>query len=92
LGAIPSVGGVHRYAATATLALHGVSRAVRFTISAERAGTSIDLLADITIPFGEWSISVQGVPFLADIQSPAVAEVLLDLTQGTGNQASAIGG
>lgn len=88
LGAIPADGTVRRYVATGTLALHGVTRAVRFTVSAERAGTSIDLLADITLPFGDWGISVQGVPFLADIQSPAVVEVLLDLTQGTGNQPS----
>jgi polyisoprenoid-binding protein YceI len=94
LGTIPSDGAVRRYAATGTLALHGVTRPVRFTVSAERAWTSIDLLADITLPFGEWNISVQGVPFLADIQSPAVVEVLLDLTQGTSNQPSvaAIGG
>jgi hypothetical protein len=31
---------------------------------------------------------VQGVPFLADIQSPAVVEVLLELTQADGNQSS----
>jgi polyisoprenoid-binding protein YceI len=88
LGPIPSDGAVRRYATTGTLALHGVTRAVRFTVSAERAGTSIELLADITLPFGEWNISVQGVPFIADIQSPAVVEVLLHLTQGTGNQPS----
>ena len=88
LGTIPADGTVHRFAATGTLALHGVARAVRFTVSAERAGTSIDVLADITLPFGEWNIAVQGVPFLADIQSPAVVEVLLDLTQGAGNQAT----
>jgi polyisoprenoid-binding protein YceI len=87
LGTVPA-GTVRRYAATGTLALHGVTRAVDFTVSAELAGASIDLLADITLPFGEWNISVQGVPFLADIQSPAVVEVLLDLTQGPGNQPS----
>lgn len=89
LGAVPAAGTVRRYPATGTLALHGVTRAVHFTISAELAGTSIDLLADITIPFGEWNISVQGVPFVADIQSPAVVEVLLHLTQGPSNQPSA---
>lgn len=89
LGTIPANGLVHRYTTTGNLTLHGATRAVRFAVSAERDASSIDLLADITLPFGEWNISVQGVPFLADIQSPAVVEVLLDLTQGTGNQASA---
>ena len=88
LGTTPADGTVHRFAATGTIALHGVTRAVHFTASVERAGSSIDVLADITLPFIDWNISVQGVPFLADIQSPALVEVLLDLTQGTGNQAS----
>jgi hypothetical protein len=57
-------------------------------VSAERTATGIDALADITLPLGEWNISVQGVPFLADIQSPAVVEVLLELTQADGNQPS----
>lgn len=88
LGTIPPDGTVERYVTSGTLALHGVTHAVHFTVAAERAGTNIDLLADITLPFGEWNISVQGVPFLADIQSPAVIEVLLHLTQGPGNQPS----
>jgi polyisoprenoid-binding protein YceI len=88
LGLIPADGTVERYATGGTLALHGVTRTVHFTVAAERAGTNIDLLADITLPFGDWNISVQGVPFLADIQTPAVIEVLLDLTQGPGNQPS----
>ena len=71
--------------------MHGVTRAVRFTVSAERVGTSISLLADITFPFVDWHISVQGVPFLADIQSPAIIEVLLNLNQGAGNAASVTG-
>jgi hypothetical protein len=31
------------------------------------------------------------VPFLADIQSPAIIEVLLNLNQGAGNAASVTG-
>src|ERR1017187_4845717 len=68
--------------------LHGVSHAVRFTASVGRAGNSIYVLADITLPFADGSIVVQGVPWLADIQSPGTIEVLLDLTQGAGNAAS----
>jgi hypothetical protein len=41
------------------------------------------------IPFPDWGISVQGVPFLADLESPATVEVLLDLVRGPGNLASA---
>jgi polyisoprenoid-binding protein YceI len=91
LGSVPADGVVRRYAAAGTLTLHGATHAVRFTVSAERAGTGISLLADITFPFADWDISVQGVPFLADIQSPATIEVLLHLNQGSGNVASVTG-
>ena len=62
-----------------------MTRPVTFTVSAERAGSGIDVLADISFPFADWNISVQGVPWLADMQSPGTIEVLLDLTQGQGN-------
>jgi polyisoprenoid-binding protein YceI len=88
LTAIPAVGTVERFPATADITLHGVTRPVDFTIAAERtAGNSISVLADISFPYGQWGISAQGVPFLADLQSPATIEVLLRLTQGAGNPA-----
>jgi polyisoprenoid-binding protein YceI len=88
LGAIPANGVVERFAATGTLTLHGASRPVHFTASVEGASGSIYVLAGITFPYGDWKISAQGVPFLADLQSPATIEVLLHLTQGAGNPAS----
>ncbi len=88
LSSIPADGTVERFPAAGNLTLHGVSHIVRFTASAERAGGDIYVLADITYPYGEWNISAQGVPFLADLQSPATIEVLLYLTQGAGNPAS----
>jgi polyisoprenoid-binding protein YceI len=88
VGTVPAGGTVERFAATATLTLHGVSHEVRFTASVERVGSSIYVLADIAFPFADWNISVQGVPWLADLVSPGTIEVLLDLTQGAGNPAS----
>jgi polyisoprenoid-binding protein YceI len=90
LGALPADGAVRRYPATGALTMHGVTRTVRFIVSVERAGSSIAVLADINFPFANWNIVVQGVPFVADIQSPATVEVLLNLTQAQGNLASAI--
>jgi polyisoprenoid-binding protein YceI len=78
---------VERFPATGTLTLHGVSHAVSFTASVERFGSSVDVLADISLPYAEWNISIQGVPWLGDLQSPATIEVLLDLTQAAGNPA-----
>ena len=89
LGTIPADGTVEHYQAAGNLTLHGTTRAVTFTLSADRVGSDIDLLADITFPFADWNISVPGAPFLADIQSPATVEVLLHLTQGAGNTPSA---
>lgn len=88
LGAIPTDGAVERFSAVGDITMRGVTHTVRFTASAERAGGSIYVLADIAFPFNDWNISLGGVPFLADIQSPATIEVLLNLTQGAGNPAS----
>ena len=88
LGTVPAAGTVEHFPATGTLTLHGVSHAVNFTASVERIGSSIYVLADISFTFADWNISIQGVPWLADLLSPGTVEVLLDLTQGTGNPAS----
>jgi polyisoprenoid-binding protein YceI len=89
LGAIPREGMVERFPATAAITLHGVSRTVNVSILVERTtGDNIYVLADITFPYGQWGISAQGVPFLADLQSPATIEVLLRLNQGAGNPAT----
>jgi polyisoprenoid-binding protein YceI len=88
LGTVPADGTVEHFPATGTLTLHGVSHAVDFTASVERIGSSIYVLSDISLPFADWNISIQGVPWLADVQSPGTVEVLLDLTQGAGNGAA----
>jgi polyisoprenoid-binding protein YceI len=88
LGTVPADGTLDRFAATGSLTLHGATHLVTFTVSAERAGSGVDVLADIPFPFADWKISVQGVPWLGDLQSPGTIEVLLDLTQGEGNSAS----
>ena len=89
LGTILREGMVERFPATAAITLHGVIRAVNFSVVVERTtGDNIYVLADITFPYGQWGISAQGVPFLADLQSPATIEVLLRLNQGAGNSAA----
>ena len=87
LGTVPA-GAVEHLRAAGTLTLHGVSRAVSFSVAVESAGGGVDVLADISLPFARWNISIQGVPWLGDLQSPATIEVLLHLTQGMGNPAS----
>lgn len=83
-----AAGSVEHLPAAGTLTLHGVSRAVSFSVAVESASGGVDVLADISLPFASWDISVQGVPWLGDLQSPATVEVLLHLTRGMGNPAS----
>jgi polyisoprenoid-binding protein YceI len=87
LGEVPA-GAVEHLSAAGTLTLHGVSHAVSLSVAAASAGGGVDVLADISLPFAGWNISIQGIPWLGDLQSPATIEVLLHLTQGMGNPAS----
>ena len=88
LGSIPSDGVAARYDATGTLAMHGVTKAVTFPVSAERLGGQIDVLADIAIPFSEWNIANPSIGGFVTTANDGTLEVLLHLTQGAGNPAS----
>ncbi len=92
LGDVAGSGVVTRYTATGVLDMHGVSRTVSFPVSAERLANEIDVLADIKIPFAEWDISNPSVGGFVTTANSGTLEVLLHLTQGTGNPASASAG
>jgi polyisoprenoid-binding protein YceI len=76
----PADGAARPYTATGTLTLHGTTRPVTFTLSGERIGSAIYVLADIPIAFADWNISA---PY--GLQSPGTLEVLLGLTKGAAN-------
>jgi polyisoprenoid-binding protein YceI len=88
LGSVPPGGAAEQYRAAGELSMHGVARAVSFTVSAERLGDDIDVLADIPITFSEWNISNPSVGGFVTTQSTGQLEVLLELTKGPGNRAS----
>ncbi len=88
LDSIPADGVIKRFPAVGTLTMRGVSHAVRFTVSTERANGSIYVLANIPFHYTDWNISLGGVAFWADIKNPTTIEVLLHLTQGKGNSPS----
>lgn len=92
LGAIPADGIVENYSATGALDMHGVTKTVNFTVSAERLGSEIDVLADIAIPFSDWNISNPSIGGFVTTANTGTLEVLLHLTQGAGNAASASSG
>ncbi len=92
LGAIPADGVVEHYSATGALDMHGVTKTVNFTVSAERLGSEIDVLADIAIPFSDWNISNPSIGGFVTTANSGTLEVLLHLTQGAGNAASTSSG
>ena len=72
--------------------MHGVTKSVTFSVSAERVGSEIDVLADITIPFSGWDISNPSIGGFVTTASTRTLEVLLHLTQGSGNPVSTSSG
>ena len=92
LGTVPADGVVERYNATGALDMHGATKTVTFTVSAEKLGGEIDVLADITIPFADWSISNPSIGGFVTTANSGTLEVLLHLTQGAGNVASTSAG
>jgi hypothetical protein len=85
LGTVPAVGATSRYPATGDLTMHGVTKSVTFSVTAERTAGGIDVLADLPIQFSEWNIDNPSVGGFVTTASTGTLEVLLDLTEGTGN-------
>jgi polyisoprenoid-binding protein YceI len=88
LGTIPVAGAVTRYNAVGDLDMHGVTKSVSFPVSAERVGTEIYVLADISIPFSEWDIANPSIGGFVTTADTGTLEVLLHLTTGPGNPVS----
>jgi polyisoprenoid-binding protein YceI len=82
LGSIPPNGSVQQFAATGNLTMHGIARAVNVSISSERAGSTVYVLADLPVVFTRWDLAVPS-GFLDGIQSPGTVEVLLHLRRDT---------
>ena len=92
LGTIPAVGAVAHYNAVGDLDMHGVTKSVSFPVTAERVGSSIDVLADVPITFSEWNIANPSIGGFVTTSNSGTLEVLVDLTQGTGNPVSTSSG
>ncbi len=92
LGNIPGDGTVRSYPAAGTLDMHGVTKAVSFSVSAERLSHEIAVLADIPILFSDWNIANPSIGGFVNTADKGTLEVLLLLTQGAGNPASVSAG
>jgi polyisoprenoid-binding protein YceI len=85
LGSVPAVGVKASYAATGNLTMHGVTRAVTFSVSAERTAAGIYVLADVPIVFSDWNIANPSVGGFVTTDSSGTLEALVHLTTGAGN-------
>jgi len=85
LGTIPPDGTAKKFVAVGQLTMHGVTKSVHFTVSAERSASTIYVLSDIPIVFADWNISNPSIGGFVTTQSSGTLEVLLHLTRGTGN-------
>jgi polyisoprenoid-binding protein YceI len=81
LGALPVVGVVKAYTATADLMLHGQTRAVTFPLSAERTSSEIELQGSIPILFSQWDIPNPSFTGFVTTQNHGVLEFLLKLAR-----------
>ena len=88
LGTLPAAGTTKQYTAQGTLTLYGVSKSVTFTLTAERIGSEIDVLAEVPITFSDWNIANPSVGGFVTTANNGTLEVLLHLTRGAGNTPS----
>ncbi len=85
LGSVPAIGAKAAYEASGILDMHGVSRAVRFSLSTERTTNGIYALADIPIVFARWNIANPSMGGFVTTADSGTLEVLVYLTTGPGN-------
>jgi polyisoprenoid-binding protein YceI len=88
LGTIPAVGSTVAYTATGDLTMHGVTRRVTFSLTAERTADGLYALADIPIEFADWNIANPSIGGFVTTNSSGILEVLVHLTKGAGNPAA----
>jgi polyisoprenoid-binding protein YceI len=80
LAAAPAAGVIRDYHATGDLTLHGHTRAVSFTLEAERADGGIDVSGSIPILFSDWDISNPSFPPFVTTQNHGELEFLIKFT------------
>jgi polyisoprenoid-binding protein YceI len=81
LAPVPATGQIRTYRATGNLTLHGHTRPVTFTLTAERTGTQIRASGSIPITFADWDIPNPGFAGFVTTQNHGVLEFLLVLNR-----------
>jgi len=82
LGSAPPVGEVKSYQAKGDLTLHGHTRPVTFTVSAERTSSGIRISGSIPVKFADWDIPNPSFGTFVTTADNGVLEFLLTFVKG----------
>lgn len=80
LGTVPPDGKSVTAGATGDLTLHGTTRPVTFSVTAQRRGSSIQVTGSIPITFADWNISNPSFGGTVTTQDHGILEFLLNLS------------
>ena len=81
LGALPAAGVIKDYTAHGRLTLHGTTRAVTFTLTAELKGGHIEVAGDIPVLFSDYNIQNPSFAGFVTTQDHGLLEFLLILNR-----------
>ncbi len=87
LAPLPATGVIKSYTATGKLTLHGATRTVTFTLTAERStakdgGTQIEVAGDIPVLFSDYNIANPSIGGFVTTQDHGLLEFLLVFSKG----------
>jgi polyisoprenoid-binding protein YceI len=77
LAPLPATGVIKSYTAHGKLTLHGTTRAVTFTLTAERKGANIEVAGDIPVLFADYNIANPSIGGFVTTQNHGLLEFLL---------------
>jgi polyisoprenoid-binding protein YceI len=87
LAPLPVGGVIKSYTAHGKLTLHGTTRAVTFTLTAERKGAKIEVAGDIPVLFSDYNIQSPSLAGFVTTQDHGLLEFLLVFTRVLGEGA-----
>jgi polyisoprenoid-binding protein YceI len=81
LAPLPATGVIKSYTATGKLTLHGTTRTVTFTLTAERKGAQIEVVGHIPVLFSDYNVQNPSVGGFVTTADHGLLEFLLDFSK-----------
>jgi polyisoprenoid-binding protein YceI len=81
LAPLPATGVIKSYTATGKLTLHGATRTVTFTLTAERKGAQIEVVGHIPVLFSDYNVQNPSVGGFVTTADHGLLEFLLDFSK-----------